>query len=187
MAITILMPIIGIFGGILGFTGILLTTLTETATQTVLLFEGLALICLTVYFVSNWHRLKTFSARRSTRLGFNSLLAIALLVGILVIINFLAIRHGGRWDLSETQKFTLAPQTYQVLGQLKQDVHVRLFSHERSPGFRPTETYWRDIPTLLPGLPFRLSIQKNTLISHVNLPSRSWIQLCFRVRVRPFM
>ena len=135
MAITLLMPIIGILGGILGFAGILLSTLTETPTQTILLFEGLALICLTAYFISNWHRLKTFSARRSTRLGFNTLLAIALLIGILGIINFLAIRHGGRWDLSETQNFTLAPQTYQVLGRLNQDVHVTLFSHERSPGF----------------------------------------------------
>jgi len=135
MAIKFLMPIIGILGGMLGLSGILLSTFTETGTTTVLLFEGLGLVCLSVYLASNWHRLKTFSSRRSTRLGFNSLLAIVLLVGILVIVNFLAIRHGGRWDLSETQNFTLAPQTYQVLGQLNEDVVVTVFTHERSPGF----------------------------------------------------
>ena len=102
---------------------------------TVASLEGLGLLCLAMYLVGNWQRLKTFSTQRSTKLGFNSLLAILLMIGILIIVNFLVIRHGGRWDLSETQRFSLAPQTFQVLGQLKQDVRVRVFAHERSPGF----------------------------------------------------
>lgn len=107
-----------------------------TAQSTIFLLEGIALVCLVIYFAGNWTRLKTFSGSRSTRLGFNGILAILLMAGILTIINFLVIRHGGRWDLSETQNFSLAPQTLQVLGQLEQDVRVLVFSHERSPGFR---------------------------------------------------
>ena len=134
MVIKHLLPILGILGVGTGVGGLLLP---QTAAQsTVFLLEGIALVCLVIYFAGNWTRLKTFSGSRSTRLGFNGILAILLMAGILTIINFLVIRHGGRWDLSETQHFSLAPQTLQVLGQLEQDVRVLVFAHERSPGFR---------------------------------------------------
>ncbi len=134
MVIKHLLPILGVLGVSTGIGGLLLP---QTAAQsTVFLLEGLALACLVIYFAGNWTRLKTFSGSRSTKLGFNGIMAILLMAGILTIINFLVIRHGGRWDLSETQHFSLAPQTLQVLGRLKQDVRVLVFAHERSPGFR---------------------------------------------------
>lgn len=135
MAVSSLMPLLGILGAVLALSGLALSEIDPSRPGTVTTLEGLGLLCLAMYLVGNWQRLKTFSTQRSTRLGFNSLLAILLMIGILVIVNFLVIRHGGRLDLSETQRFSLAPQTFQVLGQLKQDVHVRVFSHERSPGF----------------------------------------------------
>ena len=134
MVIKHLLPILGILGIGAGVGGLLLPQ--TTAQSTIFLLEGIALVCLVIYFAGNWTRLKTFSGSRSTRLGFNGILSILLMAGILTIINFLVIRHGGRWDLSETQNFSLAPQTLQVLGQLKQNVRVMVFSHERSPGFR---------------------------------------------------
>lgn len=136
MALNHLLPILGTAGVGMGLGGMVLSQLDPNRHSTVLALEGLGLLCLFVYFVGNWNRLKTFSGRRSTRLGFNGILSILLMTGILVIINFLVIRHGGRWDFSETQHFSLAPQTLQVLGTLKQDVAVTVFSHERSPGFR---------------------------------------------------
>ncbi|MCY4131140.1 MAG: Gldg family protein [Nitrospira sp.] len=134
MVIKHLLPILGILGVGTGIGGLLLPQ--TTAQSTAFLLEGIALVCLVIYFAGNWTRLKTFSGSRSTRLGFNGMLAILLMAGILTIINFLVIRHGGRWDLSETRNFSLAPQTLQVLGQLGQDVRVLVFAHERSPGFR---------------------------------------------------
>ncbi len=134
MVIKHLLPILGILGAGTGIGGLLLPH--TTAQSTVFLLEGIALVCLVIYFAGNWTRLKTFSGSRATRLGFNGILAILLMAGILTIINVLVIRHGGRWDLSETRNFSLAPQTLQVLGQLGQDVRVLVFTHERSPGFR---------------------------------------------------
>ena len=135
MAIKSLMPLLGILGVVLACSGLVLSEVDPSRPGTIATLEGLGLLCLSMYLVGNWQRLKTFSTQRSTKLGFNSILAILLMIGILVIVNFLVIRHGGRWDLSETQRFSLAPQTFQVLGQLKQDIHVRVFAHERSPGF----------------------------------------------------
>jgi ABC-type uncharacterized transport system involved in gliding motility auxiliary subunit len=135
MAISSLMPLLGILGAVLALSGVVLSEIDPSRPGTVATLEGLGLLCLSMYLVGNWKRLKTFSTQRSTILGFHSILAIVLMIGILVIVNFLVVRHGGRWDFSETQRFSLAPQTFQVLGQLKQDVHIRVFAHERSPGF----------------------------------------------------
>ena len=136
MAIKPLLPILGILGVGLGLGGLILSQTDANRPGTILLLEGTALLCLSVYFAGNWTRLKTFSGSRSTRLGLNGFLAILLMTGILAIVNFLVVRHGNRWDLSETQRFSLAPQTLQVLGQLKKEVRIMVFSHERSPGFR---------------------------------------------------
>ena len=136
MVIKHLLPVLGILGVGLGLGGLVLSQIDANRPSTIFLLEGIALLCLMIYFAGNWNRLKTFSSSRSTRLGLNGILAILLMTGILTIINFLVIRHGGRWDLSETQHFSLAPQTLQVLGQLKNDVRVLVFAHERSPGFR---------------------------------------------------
>ena len=69
-----------------------------------------------------------------------------------MIINFLAARHAPQWDLSETQNFTLTRQTYQVLRELKREVTIKVFAHERSPlfgAFRDLfNTYTNETPKL---------------------------------------
>ncbi|MDE3035474.1 MAG: GldG family protein [Nitrospirota bacterium] len=126
------------FGGVgAGFAagGFIAYTLAPDTLWLVTLCEGLALICLTVFFVARFEALKAFSARRSTRLGANSILMVLLFAALLVIVNFLAARHSLRWDLSETQHFTLAPQTHRVLRGLTREVKVTVFAQERSPSF----------------------------------------------------
>lgn len=128
-------PMIGVLGAVLAVAGVIAYTLAPAQLWLVTLSEGLALVCLIAFFVWQFEALKTFSARRSTRLGFNSVLMVLLFVGIVGIVNFLASRHAERWDLSETQHFTLAPQTHRVLRGLKREVKVSVFSQERSQAF----------------------------------------------------
>lgn len=135
MVRTALFPIIGGLGVLLALIGLGLSVFSFGPAWAITLCESLALMCLLTYFVMNWQRLKVFSTRRTTRMGANSVMAVLLCAGILGILNFLAIRHGNRWDFSESRRFTLAPQTYQVLGELAQPVRVSVFSHERSPGY----------------------------------------------------
>jgi ABC-type uncharacterized transport system involved in gliding motility auxiliary subunit len=127
-----LAPALGVIGGTLAIGGLIAYSLIPDKLWLITLLEGIALMCLIVFFVLYFETVKAFSARRSTRLGFNSLLMVLLFVGIVIIGNFLAARHSKRWDLSETQHFTLAPQTYQVLRGLKEDVKVTVFSQDRS-------------------------------------------------------
>jgi ABC-type uncharacterized transport system involved in gliding motility auxiliary subunit len=99
----------------------------------VTLCEVLALVCLIVFSMTHFETFKAFSTRRSTKLGLNSVLMVLLVTAILAIVNFLASRHSARWDLSETQHFTLAPQTLKILRGLPQEVKVTVFAQERGP------------------------------------------------------
>ena len=76
---------------------------------------------------------RKFSARRSTRLGLNSVLMVALFATILGILNVLAARHSIRWDLSETKRFTLAPKTTRLLRDLPREVKATAFTSNQGP------------------------------------------------------
>ena len=98
--------------------------------------EGLALICLILFFVAHADAVKAVSSRRSTRMGAHSLLMVLLFVSILAILNFLAARHSIRWDLSENQNFSLAPQTHRVIRGLPREVKITVFTREKDPGYQ---------------------------------------------------
>jgi len=127
--------LLGMIGGALGVAGLIVYSVAPDELWLVTLCEGIALICLVAFFVAHGERLKAFTARRSTRLGVHSLLMVLLFTAILVIVNFLAARHSLRWDFSETQHFTLAPQTYRVLRGLNRDVKITVFTQERGQAF----------------------------------------------------
>jgi ABC-type uncharacterized transport system involved in gliding motility auxiliary subunit len=130
-----LAPAIGTVGASLAVAGLVAYSVAPDKLWLVSLCEGLALICLIVFFVLHFETVKAFSARRSTRMGANSLLMVALFAGILVIVNVLAARHATQWDFSETRRFTLSPQTLRVLRGLPREVKVTVFSQERSASF----------------------------------------------------
>jgi ABC-type uncharacterized transport system involved in gliding motility auxiliary subunit len=127
---------LGILGIALGLGGMITYSLRPDWLWAVTIAEGLALGCLVLFFVFHFEAVKTFSGRRSTRMGLNSFLMIVLFTGILVIANFLASRHSIRWDLSESQNFTLAPQTHRVLRGLPHDVKITVFTREKDPGYQ---------------------------------------------------
>ncbi len=130
-----LVPTIGIVGASLGVAGLVAYSLAPEKLWLVSLCEGLALICLIAFFVLHFETVKAFSTKRSTRMGANSLLMAVLFAGILVIVNFLAARHATQWDFSETQRFTLSPQTLRVLRGLPREVKVTVFAQERGAAF----------------------------------------------------
>ncbi|MHC9062206.1 GldG family protein [Nitrospira sp. CMX1] len=127
---------LGILGVLLGIGGMIAYSLRPDWLWAVTISEGLALACLVSFFALHFETVKAFSGRRSTKMGLNSFLMIILFTSILVIVNFLASRHSVRWDLSENQNFTLAPQTYRVLRTLPRDVKITVFTREKDPGYQ---------------------------------------------------
>ena len=127
---------LGILGILLGLGGMVAYSLRPDWLWAVTLSEGLALACLVSFLILHFETVKAFSGRRSTKMGLNSVLLIVLFTSILVIVNFLASRHSVRWDLSENQNFTLAPQTHRVLRTLPRDVKITVFTREKDPGYQ---------------------------------------------------
>ncbi|HXV67667.1 MAG TPA: hypothetical protein VD738_01985, partial [Nitrospira sp.] len=115
---------LGILGLVLGIGGMIAYSLRPDALWAVTVAEVLALVSLILFFVLHFETVKAFSGRRSTRMGVNSLLMVLLFSAILLIVNFLSSRHSVRWDLSENQNFTLAPQTHRVLRSLPHEVKI---------------------------------------------------------------
>jgi ABC-type uncharacterized transport system involved in gliding motility auxiliary subunit len=126
----------GIIGLSLALAGMIGYHLAPEQIWVVTAVEGLALICLILFFIAHAETVKTISSRRSTRMGANSVLMVLLFIGILTIVNFLASRHSIRWDLSENQNFSLAPQTHRVIRSLPRDVKITVFTREKDSGYQ---------------------------------------------------
>ncbi len=127
---------VGALGLGLAVSGLIAYSLLPDKFWLVTLLEALALACLIWFFARHFEQLKSFSGQRSTRMGANSALMVTLFIAILAIINFLGARHSTRWDFSENQNYTLAPETYRVLRNLTRDVSVTVFTREKDPGYQ---------------------------------------------------
>ena len=77
--------------------------------------------------------------RRSMRYGVNTAVAVALVLGATVVVQALSFRHSARWDLTENKRFSLSPQTIQLLGGLKTEVNAVAFFRSDQPTKRTAE------------------------------------------------
>ncbi len=61
-------------------------------------------------------------------------MAIALVLGVTVVVQALSFQHSARRDLTENKRFSLSPQTIQLLRGLKTDVNAVAFYRGDQPG-----------------------------------------------------
>jgi len=57
----------------------------------------------------------------------NAILSVLIVLGILVVINFLSYRHFARADLTEDRQFTVTESTRRILGRLDDVVNIRVY------------------------------------------------------------
>jgi len=96
-----------------------------TPLPTGLLIGGLGLLLLGLGFSE--YGQGRFWSQRSTEVGANALIATAAVLVIMALVNYLAVRYSTRFDLTENQIFTLAPQSQEVVQTLEQPVQVVVF------------------------------------------------------------
>ena len=70
--------------------------------------------------------------KRSTQSGTNAFVATLSVLVILGLINFLGIRYHLRLDLTDTQLFTLSPQSRELVSNLPETMKVWLFTKEQN-------------------------------------------------------
>src|SRR5437870_9803722 len=77
---------------------------------------------------------------------------IGLVAAVLIVVNALAAYREVRWDWSETRRFTLAPQTLDLLKQLDQEVTIYVITEkdgdEEKRGAELLETYRTKSPKI---------------------------------------
>ncbi|WP_066426487.1 Gldg family protein, partial [Anabaena sp. 4-3] len=71
--------------------------------------------------------------KRSTQASANAIVATLAVLVILGLINFLGTRYQLRTDLTETQLFTLSPQSQELVRNLKQPVKIWVFDVIQNP------------------------------------------------------
>ena len=96
-----------------------------------LALSGLA--CTLLYMLSQWREIARSFSGRQARLGSLAVASVAVVLAILVAINYLASRHNKRWDLTAAKQFSLSDQTKKVLQGLTKPVRVLVF--DRADGF----------------------------------------------------
>lgn len=75
-------------------------------------------------------------------INLNTGTALLLAAGIVLMINYLSIRHYYRADLSRTQRYALSPKTTSLLKSLSEPVNITVF-------FQPGNVLYEDIHNLL--------------------------------------
>lgn len=91
-------------------------------------FGILLVLCLGGLAYLNQRALKEAAKTRSMRYGANALMTVALVFAILIVVNFLNYNHFWRKDLTKSKKHSLSDQTMKVIGDLKQDLKLTVFT-----------------------------------------------------------
>ena len=92
---------------------------------------GLIVIGLATFTLLNPERARQFLTGKQARYTSNLLLLSISVIGILAVINYLSYQNNKRWDLTETQEHTLAPETIDTLEKLQEPVIAQAFFTSR--------------------------------------------------------
>ncbi|WP_019509030.1 Gldg family protein [Pleurocapsa sp. PCC 7319] len=94
-----------------------------------LLALGVGLFVIDLWLWGNKHK---FWQKRSTKSGTSAMVSTLIVLVLLGAINFLAIRYGMRWDLTENQQFTLSDQSQTILQNLDKPLEVLVFDRNNN-------------------------------------------------------
>lgn len=114
------------FAAVIGLAGLLaagiLWLLRQQVDVPVQASLAVGLLGLALALLFNPGAVQTWLLGRQARYGGNVAVMVAALVGILVLANYLVARNPQRWDWSEDQRNTLAPETVAILKELPEPV-----------------------------------------------------------------
>jgi ABC-type uncharacterized transport system involved in gliding motility auxiliary subunit len=94
-------------------------------------YSGLAmagLVCTLLYMLSQWREVARSFSGREAKFGTIAIVSSLVVLGILIAVNYLGVRHNKRWDLTAAKQFTLSEQTRKILGGLQKPVAIKVFA-----------------------------------------------------------
>jgi ABC-type uncharacterized transport system involved in gliding motility auxiliary subunit len=91
-------------------------------------FAIAGLVCTLLYMLSQWREIVRGFSGREAKFGTLAVASGAIVLAILVALNYLASRQNKRWDLTAAKQFTLSDQTRKILAGLDRPVSIKVFS-----------------------------------------------------------
>jgi len=88
---------------------------------------AIILLGLGIFALLDPQRVRAALTGRQAKYGSNALVLTIACIGILVVINYVVSQNSKRWDLTEDQNFTLAPETLETLKSLPAPVKANAF------------------------------------------------------------
>lgn len=85
---------------------------------------AVGILLVLAYMFANFNELVVKMSGRSARQGFNSAVMIIITLAIFCFLQVILTRHNKRFDMTESGKYSLAPQTIQILENLKQPISI---------------------------------------------------------------
>jgi ABC-type uncharacterized transport system involved in gliding motility auxiliary subunit len=80
-----------------------------------------------VGIAANYRQILASLGKRSTKYATNYVVSLILVIAIVAIVNFIGQSHPKRFDTTGSGRFTLAPQTRQILEKLGGSVDIKAF------------------------------------------------------------
>ena len=80
-----------------------------------------------VGIAANYKQIIGSLGKRSTKYASNYVISLILVIAIVAGLNYIGQRHIKRFDMTGGGRYTLAPQTAQILGKLANDVDIKAF------------------------------------------------------------
>ncbi len=90
-----------------------------------LAIAGVALVVTGI--AANYRQIMGTLGKRSTKYAGNYVLSVILVIAMVSGLNYIGQRHPKRFDLTAVGRYTLAPQTVQVLDKLNKNLDIKAF------------------------------------------------------------
>ena len=88
------------------------------------------LVCVLLYTMGQWREIAKAFSRRQARYGTLAGVSIAVVLGILIAINYIGSRQNKRWDLTANKQFSLSDQTKNIIAKLDAPMQMMVFAEE---------------------------------------------------------
>jgi ABC-type uncharacterized transport system involved in gliding motility auxiliary subunit len=119
--------IIGWIGAVILGLGLLSRLIQQRGSLFISLHLAIGGFLIAVAILSNLPDIRAFFARRIVRVGSGAFIRIFLLLIVLIMLNYLMIRHDFSFDLTSRSLYTLSRQTLDILEELPGSVQITAF------------------------------------------------------------
>ncbi len=126
-------PMAGWLSLILGFAALFFYIVLPDLKVLILSFTAISISNGIYYLVAEGRNIKEFFSTRSALHGTNAIILTSVFLGILIFTNLLVHRHKHRFDFTEGNLFTLAPQTKKFIANLPREVKLTAFYQIETP------------------------------------------------------